>query len=151
MTNWLIVRTDLAKEQVVARALERMGFSVYCPMELRTHRTGRIGKFRGRDIHEVPLLPKALLADVAPHRETELQRIQYFMGVLRGHDFGAVYIPAYQVQRFREYVEQRNLQIRKQVEASKTKRQKKQWVKLTASNLPELLNKMFGTQEREAA
>ena len=135
----------------MAHALGRLGLDVYLPLEARICRSARKGGKQGQTITEVPLLPKAVLADVPQDREMEVYLIRHLEYIFRDNASNAIELPDWQVTRFREYVDARNAAIRKQFTANLVRREKKQWVKLTASTLPEVLNRLFGKEEREAA
>ena len=158
MTDWLIIRTDIQKELFVARAIERMGFPSWCPVELRHYRTvktrAQSPANRFRMAKEVPVMPKCLLAQIPAHDEIQgLQRIRHFQSVQRDIEGYPIRIPDLQIVRFRAYIDEMNEKERRRVEnlmknAGKKKAQK---FKLDPSNLKDVLDLMFGQKAEVAA
>ena len=82
--RWLILRTELAKEQAAARAIALHGFKTYLPLEIRSHRPSRHTK--RRVLTETPLIPRILFAVFPLEFIDKITQQRYIQGVIRGHD-----------------------------------------------------------------
>jgi transcription antitermination factor NusG len=65
LNYWFILTCHPAKESQVSRAINRMSFETFTPMDVRSHRVPR-ARTKRRIVTEVPLIPRCVFVK-APH------------------------------------------------------------------------------------
>lgn len=116
MTSWLIIRTDHAKEQYVARQIANMGYDNWVPAQFivirptitrRVTACGRLMK-----VKELPILPRRLFARIVDchDRETqsELASLRHCAGIERDGEQRLILIPDAEIARFRAAIDAEN-------------------------------------------
>lgn len=142
--RWYVIRTEQAKEFFVARQIERMGYSAWVPVELRHYRTSGNRRTRHRTVVEMPLVPKCLLSAIPEAVHGDLQRVRYFASLARDSASAPLQIPAVQVQRFRDHVDEINARDLARINSGRQAPKKARWVKMDGESLAEALERMFG-------
>jgi len=125
-----------------------MGFAAWVPMDIRSHRIHKSSK--ARKAEEWPMLPKCLIAAVPEARHGELRKIRGFDSLQRDNALAPLQIPHDQVERFMDYIEDRNKKVRNAIKGGKAEVSKPVVVKMTPENLPYVMEKMFGALEEAA-
>jgi len=116
MTQWLVLRTDYAKERVVAAAVERMDWPCWVPMEVRHGRAHHSRQTPQRKAIERPLMPKTIFAAIPLADIQSLQRVRHFQGVLRDVNLTPAIVPDIQLAQFRAIVDKVNAARRAEIE-----------------------------------
>ena len=114
MTDWLIIRTDLAKEAYVSHAIARMGYDSWLPLIATSARICRKSKKRKLDTR--PLLPKTLFAAIPEAVHGDLHSVEGFSSVWRDGSLRPVSVPWSDIQRFMSELDRHNLITRRHYE-----------------------------------
>jgi hypothetical protein len=129
--RWVIVRTALAKEQFVARALIRTGFDAWVPTEIRMLRTlttrRSMAHSNVRKTLEIPILPRRLFAAIPVAAEADCGSIRYLEALERDGASLALCVPSVQIARFRAEIDRINAETMALARIVQTKRQKRVW------------------------
>lgn len=121
---WIILRTDHAKERVVAAAVERMEWPCWVPLEVRHGRAHHSRQTPHRKIMERPLMPKTVFAAIPLAEIQSLQRVRYFQGIMRDVNLAPALVPDIQVAQFRAIVDRVNAARRAEIERFNRKKDK---------------------------
>jgi hypothetical protein len=127
--SWIIIRTDARKEHFVAAQIRDMGFQSWVPCQMIASRPGisrRVTAKAAVQIKELPILPKLLFAEMDVFDAPAIMGIRHFKEIIRDNEERIVCIPASQISRHREALEQENASTLALV-AAKSRRQKARW------------------------
>ena len=131
MSRWVIVRTALAKEQFVARALIRLGFDAWVPTEVRLLKPGiarrSMAHSNVRKTLELPILPKRLFAVIPSAAEADCVSVRHLEALERDGASLAFSVPPAQVARFRAEIDRINAETLALARIVQAKRQKRVW------------------------
>lgn len=152
---WLILKTDIAKEFEVARALAAIGHECWVPTYVATayerFTAGPGIVLRRKKPIERPLMPSLVLMEDDPHRP-RLPSSRYLRGYWTDCFELPLVVPDVQISRFRERVEEVNAaETARIMKARLGKRKGKRTVKLDPTLADELKAMLFGQQAQEAA
>jgi hypothetical protein len=155
MTQWLILKTDPAKEFAVASALSALGHEVWVPTYVATayerFTAGPGVSLRRKKPIERPLMPSVILSVHTPPPRY-LAAVNHLKGIWRDCLDLPVLIPEIQVSQFRERVDAVNTaEITRIMKAQMGKRKSKRVLKIDPNLADELKLMLFGQREQEAA
>lgn len=149
---WLIIKTDLRKEDYVARQIALAGFDAWVPTELIRCRTGVSRRYtNARKViatRELPVLPKRLFAAIPVGAEADVSRIRHLVAIERDAYSLALQIPHSQIVRFRDEIDKLNREVLA-LAAIQTRKQKAKWRDLKSA-LQELMKPNDGKMEEAA-
>lgn len=152
MTHWLILRTDLGKEQYVADAVRRLGFDAWVPMQIIACRPAiarRVSaKAHLKAYREICLLPRRVFAAVPVALEADLLKIRHAVAVERNAALEAISVPANQIQQFRAEIDRENTAALA-LATRPSRRQKAKWRSLHEA-LVEMIEQAKGQLEQAA-
>ena len=130
--NWIILRTDHAKEAYVARQIAALTFDAWNPVQIIACRPAiarRVSsKAQLRTIKEIPILPRRIFAAV-PHwavLQGELSHIRHLVAVEHGSDSRPLSVPSAEIERFRAAIDAENTAALALAQKA-SRRQKAKW------------------------
>jgi hypothetical protein len=112
--NWLIIRTDKAKEHYVAAQIRNLTFDAWVPCQIIVSRPSaarRISsKAQLRAIKELPILPRRIFAAVPSWAvlQGELAHIRHLAAVEHDGASRPIYVPPAEIARFRAAIDAEN-------------------------------------------
>lgn len=112
MSGWIIVRTQVKKEDYVARQIANAGFDAWVPTEIVRCRgaSRRITKTTVTT-KPLPVLPKRLFCAVPVAAHGDLMKIRHLVAIERGPDSTALEIPYSQIVVFRDEIDRLNREV----------------------------------------
>lgn len=111
---WLIIRTDHAKEQFVARQIQNLTWDAWVPTQTVVCRPTIARRVSAqaqlRAIKHLPILPRRIFAAVPVWAvlQGELAHIRHLVAVECGGDSRPLSVPSEQVKLFRETIDKEN-------------------------------------------
>jgi hypothetical protein len=136
--NWLILKTDHAKEAYVARQVANMGYDNWVPSQLivirltlsrRVTACGRLMK-----VKELPILPRRLFAAIPDALQAEVEAIRHCAGLERDGDSRPLCVPDAEIARFRAAIDAENTAAMALAQKA-SRRQKAKWRDMRAGLL----------------
>lgn len=109
--NWLLIRTDHAKEAYVARQIQNLGFDAWVPSQIvvtRPAMSRRVTAVANQRIKELPILPRRLFAAVPVALQAEVSKIRHLVAFERDGASDAVCVSSAEIARFRAAIDAEN-------------------------------------------
>lgn len=135
---WLILKTDHAKEQYVARQVAGLGYDAWVPSQIIVTRkcAGRrvMAQSNAQQIKELPILPRRVFVQMPFGVDTEalqadVARVRYSAGLERDMASSALVIPSVQIAAFRSAIDAENTASLALAQKA-SRRQKARWKSL---------------------